>query len=227
MDQKNPRIFPRLIVIIIGVVVIAAIVGGGIYWCQNIKFKKDINNEKFTQGKITGDYQWKDTTVQSQYSKVSWNKITTSRLTGFSPNISLTEKKTEGCDNAYADSYLRMEGGLCGIGFWLEDSSGNKIDSREKLLDHFAPIDNEAEAMSFIAITQGGLKIDESGIPEGYTSIVNDGFLVQLVYNNTFGCGNHKPTGVIFKISKNGEINQIASEKQKPSKPDEPVLCVD
>ncbi|MFA5050913.1 MAG: hypothetical protein WC499_02245 [Patescibacteria group bacterium] len=234
MDEKKSQISMqpssrslRLTAIIISAVILIAIAVCGIYWYQNIKFKNGIDGEKFNQGKITGDYQWKDKTLQSQYAKVSWNKITTSRLTGFSPNIPFTEKKTEGCGNVYNGSYLRIEGGLCGIGFWLEDSDGNKIDSREKLSNLFAPIDNEAEAMSFIAITQSNLKIDESGMPEGYTSAIDDGFLVQLVYNNMFGCGNHEPTGVIFKILKNGEINQIASEKEKPLKPGEPVLCVD
>ena len=124
-------------------------------------------------------------------------------------------------------SYLRIEGGLCGVGYWLEDSNGMRIDSKEKLTTRFAPIENETEAVSFVAVTRGDLKIDATGIPEGHTLTIGDGFLVQLVYNNTFGCGNHEPTGVIFKISQSGEVLRIAFEKQKPPKPGEPILCAD
>ncbi len=240
MDQENPQLniqpssrSPHLTAILISTVVIAAIVGSGIYWYQNIQFEKENNDfgqnngGKFNQEKIVGDYQWTDTTLRSQYSKVLWNKITTQKLAGFSPNASLTEKKTEGCGNIYTDSYLHIEGGLCGVGYWLEDPNGIRIDSKEKLAVRFVPIENEAEAVSFTATTQGGLKINASGVPEGHILTVNDGFLVQLVYHNAFGCGSHEPTGVIFKISKNGEIRQIASEKQKPPKPGEPTLCID
>jgi len=234
MDQENPQLniqlpsrSPHLTAILIGAVVIAVIVGSGIYWYQNIKFEKEDDGGNFTQEQIVGDYQWTDTILRSQYSKVLWNKITTPKLAGFSPNTSLTEKKTEGCGNIYTDSYLHIEGGLCGVGYWLEDPSGMRIDSKEKLAARFVPIENEAEAVSFAANTQGGLKIDASGVPEGHTLAISDGFLVQLVYRNAYGCGSHEPTGVIFKISKNGEVRQIASEKQNPSKPGEPVLCVD
>ena len=222
MGQKNPQFnkqslsrFSNLAAIIISVVVVAAIAGSGIYWYQNMKFKN------------AGNYQWTDETLRLQYSKVLWNKIIVPKLAGFYPKISLTEKKTEGCEDIYTASYLRIEGGLCGVGYWLEDSNGMRIDSKEKLAIHFVPIENEAEAASFIAVTQGGLKIDASGVPEGHTLEINDGFLVQLVYNNAFGCGSHKPTGVIFKILKSGEIRQIASEKQKPQMPWESTICID
>lgn len=259
MDQKNlqTNIQPRpshLVPILVSIVFTTLIVGGGIYWWQDMKFKKEVNELRETIGKlneqiislgetpkiietnnggtsvkekVAGDYQWENTTLQSQYSNTLWNKITTYKLSGFSPKTSLTEKKTEGCGGRGDGSYLRIEGGLCGVGYWLEDSSGTKIDSKEKLATRFAPVENEAEAVSFIVVTQGGLRIDASGIPEGHTLAISDGFLVQLVYKNTFGCGSHEPTGVIFKISQNGEVLRIASEKQKPPKPGEPVLCVD
>jgi hypothetical protein len=102
-----------------------------------------------------------------------------------------------------------------------------RIDSVEKLKNRFSPIDNEAEAVSFIAVTNGDLKIDATGVPEGHTLPIDNGFLVQLVHNNTFGCGSHKPTGIIFEVSKVGEVQRVAFEKQKPPKPGEPVLCVD
>ena len=259
MEQENLQINtqPRpshLILILASVLFTAFIVGGSIYWWQDMKFKKEINSLQQTIGelnqqiislgetpkidntntggttmkeKIVGDYQWDNVNLQSQYSDSSWNKILTYKLAGFLPKTSLTEKKTEGCSGRGSDSYLRVEGGLCGVGYWLEDSSATRIDSKEKLIARFGPVENEAEAVSFITVMQGGLQIDPSGIPTGHTLTVSDGYLVQLVYKNTFGCGSHEPTGVIFKISQNGEVLRIASEKQKPPKLGEPILCVD
>ena len=214
------------VMVIISVVIIAVIVGGGIYWRQNMEFK----NGDAIQQEIIGDYQWRDASLQSQYSDVVWNKITTSELVGFFPSVSLTEKRTEyskSCASRDTGSYLRIEGGLCGIGYWLEDPSGSKIDSREKLIARFAPVESEAEAVSFIAITQGGLKTDVNGILDGRTAVIDDGFLVQLVNVNAYGCGTHQLTGIIFKVLKNGEFQWVAGEKQKSPKPGESVLCID
>jgi hypothetical protein len=252
--NTQPSQSSHLVPILVSVILTALIVGGGIYLWQDMKFNKEISELQQTIGKlnekiislgetpkvietnnggtgikekVAGDYQWENAAPQSQYPNALWNKITTHKLAGFSPKISLTEKKTEGCGGRGDGSYLRTEGGLCEVGYWLEDSNGAKIDSKEKLASRFAPIENEAEAVSFIAVTQPDLMIDTTGIPSGHTLTTSDGFLVQLVYKNTFGCGTHEPTGIIFKISNNGELQRIASEKQKPPKPGEPVLCVD
>lgn len=212
------------VAVVISLVVIAAI-AGGIYWWQNMEPKSgDIIQEG------VGDYQWSNEALKSQYSDVLWNKISTNNLDGLSPSIFLTEKKTDYpkiCANPDVDSYIRIEGGLCGMGFWFEDSSGNKIDSREKLIARFAPMESEAEAVSFIAIMQGGLKTDVNGVLEGNTAVLDDGFLVQLFYVNAFGCGSHKLNGVVFKVLKNGEFRQIAAEKQKSPKPGDFTICID
>lgn len=243
-----------LFVVIVSIFITAFVVGGLVYWLQETKFNKEIsglkqtiaklneqiislgetpktngtnNNGQSVKEKIVGDYEWDNPSLKTQYSNVSWNKITAHKLAGFFPKATLSERKTEGCEGRGDGSYLRVEGGLCGVGYWLEGSGGVKIDSIEELKGQFSPIDNEAEAVSFVAVTNEDLKIDASGVPDGHTLSVDNGFLVQLVRNNTFGCGSHEPTGIIFEVSKTGEIQRVAFEKQKPPKPGEPVLCVD
>ncbi len=253
-SQQGVKSSKLFFVATVSVFITAFVIGGFVYWWQETKFNREINilqqtiaklNEQivslggtlkpngtsddgqFIKEKIVGDYQWDDLNLKAQYSNISWNKITTYKLSGFSPNTALTEKRTEGCEGRGDGSYLRVEGGMCGVGYWLEKSNGDKINTLEKLVSNFAPIENETEAASFMAIMQADLKIDASGIPEGHTLTITDGFLVQLVHENTFGCGSHKPTGVIFKITNGGDIQRIASEKEKQPLPGEPVMCVD
>lgn len=212
-------------IVIISIAALIVIAVCGIYWWQNA----EPENANIVQGGV-GDYQWSDEALKSQYSNVLWNKINTNNFAGLSPSVSLTEKKTDFpnvCANPDVDNYIRIEGGLCGVGFWFEDPSGNKIDSREKLTALFAPIESEAEAVSFFAITQGGLKADVNGVLEGNTAVIDDGFLIQLSYVNAFGCGDHKSTGVVFKVLRNGEFRQIAAEKQESPEPGDSTICID
>ena len=248
---KNSKLF---FVVVVSVLITAFVIGGFVYWWQETKFNRKISvlqqsiaelneqivslggtakpnetseDEQSIKEKIVGDYQWDYSNLESQYSNISWNKITTYRLAGFSPNTALTEKRAEGCEARDGGNYLRVEGGMCSVGFWLEKADGERIDSLEKLASNFSPVENEAEAVSFATITNSDLEIDDSGIPEGHVLAISDGFLVQLVHKNTFGCGSHEPTGVIFKVANNGNIQRIANEKSKPPLHGKPELCVD
>jgi hypothetical protein len=173
--------------------------------------------------KLTGDYTWEDQTLQEEYQDALWNKIESGRLKGFS--TSFTEKKTEGCGAQDKNEYLRIEGGLCRVGVWLEDTQGNKINSVEKLKETCAPIESEEEAISYLSLMRSDLKIGESDIPQGHSLTITDGFLIQLVYKNTFGCSNHKPIGYIYKVSKNGDFEQVATEQVDETTG--PQMCVD
>ena len=186
---------------------------------------KPVSPEIYPKERIAGDYQWDDLGLQSQYSDALWNKITTSKLDGLSPRIPIVEKNTGECGKIGSDSYLRIEGGLCGVGYWLEYLSGERIDSKEELTLRFAPIENEAEAASFVAVIRSGIKINSGDVPEGHTLIIDDGFLVHLVDLNIYGCVVHEPTGIILRVTRNGEVTKVASEKQKPTT--QLVPCVD
>ncbi len=173
-------------------------------------------------------YEWNSLEDKAQYADVSWNRITHSRLDGFVPRLAIRENKTEPCKASINDAaYLRREGGMCKTGYWLEvknSSSTEKIDSPAKLRETFGPIDSESEAASFVAVITPDLKVGSNDVIEGYTSTVRDGYWVQVVQNNTFGCGNHKPTRVIYKVLKSGNISPVAFEK--PGSVSNP-LCVD
>ena len=88
--------------------------------------------------------------------------------------------------------------------------------SLEELKKFFVPVDNEVEAMSFIAVTENDLKRNENDVLVGETAVSDDGYLVKVVKNNTFGCGRHDPQSVIFKVTKGGEITVVAIEVLPP-----------
>lgn len=231
----------------IAVIITALVVGSSILGLQYIQYKKEVDNLRQTIKQLhdrgTSLPERDNAALESNTNLLwdtinVWNKIATNKLAGFSPKIALVEKSTEPADRNSKEhckepatvlrresSYLRVEGALCGEGFWLEDSSGEKIDSFEKLLSRFGPIETEAEAVSFVGSTKEDLKINRNGVPEGHTLIIKDGFLVQVVYQNTFGCGSHEPSRVIFKVTRTGEIQKIDSEASKPAKG--PTLCAD
>ena len=89
----------------------------------------------------------------------------------------------------------------------------DQVKNLDKLKDTFGPIDNEAEAASFIGVVTGDLVVS-GDIATGRTAVINDGFLVEVVRNNTYGCGSHKPTRVIYKVSRYGDMQQVAVEQQ-------------
>ncbi len=223
MEEKNKT---TVILVIAGVFLLIGLGVGGFFLFSKTKGTTD--SEQSIQEKVIGDYQWDDVNLKTQYSNVLWNKIANHKLAGFSPKAGLAEKSIEGCGADY-EKYLRVEGGMASVCFWLEKNNGEKINSLEKLVGNFAPVENEAEAVSFVAVTESDLKIDASGIPQGHVLTITDGFLVQLIKKHTYGCGNHKSTGVIYKITEDGNIQQrlVAFEKGNISGGPKTGICVD
>lgn len=166
-----------------------------------------------------------------------WRKISYGRWAGFGSSYKLSEGRTKGCDG-YDNkaSYLRTEGGLCRVGYILYARRTDyilKVDSLEKLKEVFGPVDSEAEAVSFVTSVIPDLQFVTSRAAAGYERLVgytlpiDGGYLVQTLQKNTFGCGDHKPTGVMFKVTDGGDVQKIASEKPKPPRGDVPILCID
>ncbi len=183
----------------------------------------------------TSQYVWRGTSqfAQEKYAKAVWNRITSSELEGFSPSYTLTEK-TATCsyskDNQ--DQFLRKDGRFICIGYYLEIEksveSTVKVNSFEKLKEIFASVDSAVEAVSFVAVTANDL-ISEGGgdILVGHTLPIDDGYLVHVMRNHTFGCGPHLPTGAIYKVTRSGDIDFIAYEEEQPVSDDDIVLCID
>jgi hypothetical protein len=162
-------------------------------------------------------YQWFSPAERAQYADVTWNKITSSNVAdAFTPDLAVSANRTDDCiDWDDSDNYLKLEGGLCPLGYWLEIEEGSsikKIDSLDELKETFAPVDSEAEASSFIRVLTRDLKYNDSVI-DGYTATVSGGYLVQVIRENNFGCSKHQPTGEIYKVLESGEIELIAYEK--------------
>lgn len=177
--------------------------------------------------KLTGEYIWTDNSMKSLYQNALWNPITTTRYEGFTPKTNLTEVRTEDCRDAPYTNSLRTEGGICQVSFWIEDDIGHKYDTLAELIENFGPVDTNAEAVSFVASTHRDLVINTDGKIQGLSMQVDGGYLVQVTRQNTFGCSNHIPTGMIFFISTEGEMSLIATEKPAPPTTNEPFICAD
>ena len=175
------------------------------------------------------EYVWDDESTVLTYAQVKWHPIESQRFSGFSPAARLNKKITDDCiSDKDFKKYLKREGGICGKGVWFEDEKGSRVDSIKKLNDRFLPVNDEQEAMSFVAFIKGSYFVtNESDILEGEMASLDDGFLVRVMEGNPFGCGSHEPRSTIYKVTKNGEVTRLAREKQKPRIEDGSPPCVD
>lgn len=80
------------------------------------------------------------------------------------------------------------------------------------------------------------LKVNADGIVEGRTTDTSGGYLVQVVRKNTFGCGSHEPTKVIYKVARTSALAEKSDDTEivtrvavarKPRLESGPRLCVD
>lgn len=177
---------------------------------------------------INPSYDWKDENGAERYKDIIWKKITERRLDGFTSIGDIVEEKEitcfwneEPCKSLISkeDEHLRVEGGLASRYYFLtitENGEPQMVKSLGNLKKFFAPVDNEVEAMSFIGVTERDLKRNEKDVLVGETAVIDGGYLVKVVKNNTFGCGQHDPQRVIFKISKDGEKTLVATEILPP-----------
>jgi len=171
-----------------------------------------------------GQYKWQGENGAEKYKNVIWNKIKENRLSGLTSVGDVVAERKIACrwsdEPCYSliskkDEYLRVEGGLARKYYFLTITKNGELQilkSLEELKKFFVPVDNEVEAMSFIAVTENDLKRNENDVLVGETAVSDDGYLVKVVKNNTFGCGRHDPQGVIFKVTKGGEITGVAIE---------------
>lgn len=172
----------------------------------------------------TGQYKWQDENGAEKYKNVVWNKIKENRLSGLTSVGDVVAEREIACrwsdGPCYSlisknDEYLRVEGGLARRYYFLTIAKNGELQtlkSLEELKKFFAPVDSEVEAVSFIGVTERDLKKNENDVLVGETAVSDDGYLVKVVKNNTFGCGRHDPQSIIFKVTKDGEITVVAIE---------------
>jgi len=89
-------------------------------------------------------------------------------------------------------------------------------------VDRFAPVESPAEAVAFAA-ARGFVPYAADQIPKGHTSIIEDGFLVQVV-NKFTGCSDNV-FGSIYKVTQTGEVSHVAQGVTSLADPGLPVLC--
>lgn len=111
------------------------------------------------------------------------------------------------------------------------------IDNEEKFRKIFAPIDNEQEAISYVAyLTRTSPKYDipkkfryrvySSHFPSTYAKRISGGFEVLLHDKKIFGCGPHPNYYKVFKVTEAGQITLLQTVKMFED-PEEDALCVD
>lgn len=111
------------------------------------------------------------------------------------------------------------------------------IDTEKKFRRLFAPIDNEQEAISYVAyLTRTSPRYDirkkfryrvySSHFPSTYSKRINGGFEVLLHDKKVFGCGPHPNYYKVFKVTEAGQITLLQTVKMFED-PEEDALCVD
>lgn len=168
-------------------------------------------------------WEWQNETYQKTYQPLlasnEWSPITTPRLKSFDPSGNLSEQETKECVNPTPENqkkYLRLWGGLCPTGWWLEgtDAAGKKftIQSDSELLTHFGPIDNGEKAASFHGLTDF-VWIDKNEVVRGKTLAVDRGFLIDVYGADV--CNDGDIPRQLFLVENNGFTTFLAQVPRK------------
>ncbi len=167
---------------------------------------------------LTG-YRWSQPEGES-WARSGWLPITGTRLAAIG---GVREEKTR-CTSP-EQPCLRREGGLLCHCITLVGAGGTSIATADQLVRAMGAIDSAAKAADVVALLERDLAI-EGGHLAGHVRALDDGWLVQVVRRNTFGCGNHKPTGVVLRVSKDGQRAAVGEEPEPPVDP-KLRMCVD
>ena len=111
------------------------------------------------------------------------------------------------------------------------------IDTEEKFRNIFVPIDNEQEALSYVAylsrtypkydiVKKFRYRVYSSHFPSTYAKRIAGGFQVLLHDKKVFGCGPHPNYYKLFKVTESGQITLLQTVKMFED-PEEDGLCVD
>jgi hypothetical protein len=165
-------------------------------------------------GPAIDDYEFKAPEAKARCSQTAWTRINWDRLAGIESSLRAEEKFSEGCSSHGIG--IRIEGGFCNQSVWIEigaPPARRKLTTKPQLQALLSPVNSAAKAVTLIAVTERDLKND-SGLLFGYVAADGDDFFVQAVRHNTFGCGRHIPTGVIFSVTRDGAASEVAAERE-------------
>lgn len=159
--------------------------------------------------KVSGEFTWIDEAYRPHLRR-EWNTLAATARAGFGAHP-VAEKTTDGCALDNPDAYLRATGGLCEKGYWLEAGRifKKKINSADTLREVLAPVTSEAEAASFVSVTNF-IATKPDGTLRGHSLALPDGFLVH-VYKETV-CDEAIKTEEIYHVSSDGKIALVAEK---------------
>ncbi len=183
------------------------------------------------------NYNWETEAYRSQYHDIQdWSQITTSRLSGLQKEVDSVEELQFGglhrdrgnpeCD----DGAIRKSRRMLGIGNAVykyclrveKDGNISYVTSTKSFRSMFAPVDTAEEAISFIAVVNNGLKLDDSNQVSGYVSTQNGKFVVRIIAQDQDRCGE-VPQEIVYVVSESGDINRVAIEKNEKEPPSCPL----
>jgi hypothetical protein len=168
-------------------------------------------------------FSW-DVPEYTYYGDIKWTEIYSGVEDGVAP---YKLSKTNGCGDDSKEEFLKYEGGLCQVGYWLSDSSGNEIRTKQKLIEYMGLINEDSKAVSLLALSLNDLQTDDKNIIKGHILAVHEGYLIEIIRKNTFGCGMHIPNSEIYFVDIRGESVLIAQEILPVTNTSENELCVD
>lgn len=184
-----------------------------------------VKDSIFSKAPDLNNYVWEDNNNKDNYQNLRWKIIDSSISKGLD---GLWEGKTRGIhEREEQEKALKREGCLRGRYFYLSEKkliNPQRIYNFQELKTKFLPVENENEAVAFVASTTSDLVYLHDKKLLGYTAVTKDGYLVQVVDKNTCGCGSHEDTGAIYKVTKSGEITLLATTPFKSRGLD---VCVD
>ena len=120
----------------------------------------------------------------------------------------------------------------------IDEGKYRPIEDKEGFIQYFAPVESPEEALAFaVALTnsraahnmtlpEGNMIYSVSSIRTTYVERIDAGFKVHLFYQQFCGCGNHPYFSIDYAVTRDGEVNEISSEKIYEN-PELFGLCVD
>jgi hypothetical protein len=104
------------------------------------------------------------------------------------------------------------------------------IDSKEKVIQYFIPIQNKQEAISYLSLVTESypiydFKFKKSILNKTYVDSISEGYIVHLFEQPACGCG-HPYSEVTYKLDSAGDYTVLKKEEVFHD-PKEDGICVD
>lgn len=157
-------------------------------------------------------FVWLGDTYAERYSQTleqPWEQFAMEPMAGFAGGFVLKQSPTCLHQPVNFDNFLKADGGMCVIGYWLEDANGNKITTTAELKKRFTPLKDARAAASYVSATQL-VAPPENGVTVAFkTAAIPGGYLVQTRFRNF--CNDTEDYRVIYEVKNNGDVALVAN----------------